>query len=292
MAVEPDHGVNEFVAQIGPFRHGRFRLAVEHPGFAELGSIGSPTVVFPREPVQITQDGSDPVVSDPNIVMCYDRQRPYTRQALGPRGDRCEWFEADPGVIDEIAQAAGVSMCNADEPFGSGMHVLCPSALYQQQRRISHSLVCGMIEGIEAEEWVGELFSRMIAGSRPTPRTSGRRRSTARAHRELTQHAKHVLATRYDEPLTLGMVASQVFASPFHLARVFHVHAGRTVHEYLTRIRLAAALDRLEAGADLTGTALDVGFSSHSHFTQAFGKVYGITPSRWRAARPDKQAKI
>jgi AraC-like DNA-binding protein len=33
---------------------------------------------------------------------------------------------------------------------------------------------------------------------------------------------------------------------------------------------------------DLTALALDLGFSSHAHFTSAFRQTYGRTPSEFR----------
>jgi AraC-like DNA-binding protein len=44
------------------------------------------------------------------------------------------------------------------------------------------------------------------------------------------------------------------------------------------RLRLARALDLLGDYFDLTGLALDLGFSSHSHFSAAFKQAYGQTP--------------
>jgi AraC family transcriptional regulator len=56
------------------------------------------------------------------------------------------------------------------------------------------------------------------------------------------------------------------------------------VHRYLTQLRLRASLDRLADGADdLTALALDLGFSSHSHFADAFRREFGKTPSEVRA---------
>jgi AraC-like DNA-binding protein len=43
------------------------------------------------------------------------------------------------------------------------------------------------------------------------------------------------------------------------------------------------ALERLDAGErDLTRLALDLGYSSHSHFTDAFRRSFGVTPSTAR----------
>jgi len=49
-------------------------------------------------------------------------------------------------------------------------------------------------------------------------------------------------------------------------------------------LRLAAAVRAILEGCnDLTGLAFDLGFSSHSHFTEAFRRRFGIAPSSLRA---------
>jgi AraC-like DNA-binding protein len=48
-------------------------------------------------------------------------------------------------------------------------------------------------------------------------------------------------------------------------------------------VRLRAALEALP-GQDLTQLALDLGYSSHSHFSERFRQVYGRTPSEFRRA--------
>jgi AraC family transcriptional regulator len=48
---------------------------------------------------------------------------------------------------------------------------------------------------------------------------------------------------------------------------------------------LRAALERLaEPGVDLIDIALDLGFSSHSHFTECFRRNFGKTPSAVRGS--------
>ncbi|NIS35901.1 MAG: helix-turn-helix transcriptional regulator [Actinobacteria bacterium] len=71
--------------------------------------------------------------------------------------------------------------------------------------------------------------------------------------------------------------------SAFHLCRVFRRHAGTTIHRYLTRVRLRAALARLEGGSpDLAMLALELGFFHQSHFTEAFRREYGSPPGALR----------
>ena len=72
-------------------------------------------------------------------------------------------------------------------------------------------------------------------------------------------------------------------ASPYHLARVFRRATGVSVHEYLTRLRLLSALPlAMESPGELTRAALDLWFSSHSHFTAAFSRRFEMPPSEVR----------
>jgi AraC-like DNA-binding protein len=72
---------------------------------------------------------------------------------------------------------------------------------------------------------------------------------------------------------------------PFRLCRLFRLRAGMTITRYRHSLRLHLALDRLRhRRLDLTALALDLGFSSHSHFTFVFRRHFGITPSQFRAS--------
>jgi AraC-like DNA-binding protein len=73
--------------------------------------------------------------------------------------------------------------------------------------------------------------------------------------------------------------------SAFHLGRIFRAHTGFPLHAYRTQLRLRLALDRLaERPSDLAALALDLGFNSHSHFTDTFRAAFFITPSDARVA--------
>jgi AraC-like DNA-binding protein len=79
-----------------------------------------------------------------------------------------------------------------------------------------------------------------------------------------------------------------VYASPFHLARVFHACTGFTLHRYRLQLRLRASLARLsEPGAELTGLAFELGFSSLSHFSDSFSDAFGLRPSAAQAGGPE-----
>jgi AraC-like DNA-binding protein len=84
----------------------------------------------------------------------------------------------------------------------------------------------------------------------------------------------------------LAAVAAEVGVSPVYLTQVFQYIEGRPLYHYQLQLRLARALDLLGNYADLTSLALDLGFSSHSHFSAAFKRAYRQTPSEFqRSAR-------
>ena len=63
-------------------------------------------------------------------------------------------------------------------------------------------------------------------------------------------------------------------------ARVFREETGFSLHGYRTQLRLRLALDALAAGREIGELAHDLGFASHSHFTDSFRRVFGVAPSR------------
>jgi AraC-like DNA-binding protein len=58
------------------------------------------------------------------------------------------------------------------------------------------------------------------------------------------------------------------------------------------RIRLLNSLDQLMETQDLASLALHLGFASHSHFSTAFVREFGITPSEFRRIATSRDLKI
>ena len=128
------------------------------------------------------------------------------------------------------------------------------------------------------------------AGSARPPRRS----STAEAHEACFERTRAELFRRFREPLQLADLARAVHTSPFHLCRIFKRASGLPVHRYLTRLRLLEGLEALvEQDVPLAGLALDLGFSSHSHFTDAFRCELGMAPSELRRlAAVERAARV
>jgi AraC-like DNA-binding protein len=136
------------------------------------------------------------------------------------------------------------------------------------------------METLEAETATLTLMRRALGKRTAHSATTSARR------RKLADRAKLVLSSDPGRRWTLAEAAAEVGVSPVYLTQVFQLIEGLPLYQYQLQLRLARALDLLKACDDLTRLALDLGFSSHSHFSAAFKRAYGHTPFEFqRAAR-------
>ena len=101
--------------------------------------------------------------------------------------------------------------------------------------------------------------------------------------RPVVQRAKQVLHEHGFEPLSLSCIARRVGVSPIYLTQSFTRSEGMPLYRYQMRLRLSRALFELPRCDNLIELALDLGFSSHSHFTSTFRSVFATTPSDYRS---------
>ena len=112
---------------------------------------------------------------------------------------------------------------------------------------------------------------------RPTPSVA------AASAQRVVDAAKQFLHAHSCEPISLSEIARAVQVSGAYLTDAFTRSEGVSLCRYRMRLRLNRALVDLPRCEDITGLALDLGFSSHAHFSNAFKSLYGLTPSAFRA---------
>jgi AraC family transcriptional regulator len=95
--------------------------------------------------------------------------------------------------------------------------------------------------------------------------------------------AKQFLHAHLCEPISLNEIAGAVQVSAAYLTDAFTRSEGMSLGRYRMRLRLNRALVDLPRCEDITGLALDLGFSSHAHFSDAFRSLFGLSPSAFRA---------
>jgi AraC family transcriptional regulator len=106
------------------------------------------------------------------------------------------------------------------------------------------------------------------------------------------KHARHPMRDVVDyieahlgTTLRIAQLADVAGLEPHRFRRIFKEATGLPPHQFVTQRRLerAARLLRASGGPPIADIAVDVGFSSQSHLTTAFGRAYGMTPSAYRS---------
>ncbi len=98
------------------------------------------------------------------------------------------------------------------------------------------------------------------------------------------KHVREILHADFADPVSLAWIAQHVGIHPVHIARSFRKHFGCTLGEYLRRLRIRSACDKLSSSdTPLVDIALSSGFSHQAHFSRQFKSQIGMTPRQYRS---------
>ncbi len=108
-----------------------------------------------------------------------------------------------------------------------------------------------------------------------------------RLARERVDKVIAILREHLAQPPGLEEIGRKAGCSPFHLSRTFSREMGMTIRQYLRKLRMERAAELLRGGRhNVTEAALEVGYSSLSHFSQAFCQTMGCCPALYPLKRP------
>lgn len=97
------------------------------------------------------------------------------------------------------------------------------------------------------------------------------------------KRAVAMIETPSDKIPTLAQLAKEVGVSRFHFGRAFKQSTGMTPHAFIARRRLERSADMLRSTKmSATEIAMECGFGSSSHFTIAFKRGFGVSPTEFR----------
>jgi AraC family transcriptional regulator len=270
------------------------------PAAAEVAAgAGASHLVLTRRGMFVQHVGGSArrqVVVDPGTALFLNGGEVY--RTTHPRGG------VHDSILLRLAPAEAAAAVAATDPAALDRGPACfvqphgpfPAALALRMHRLRAGLRAGALDALAVEEQALALVAAAAAAisRRPAVNAWGPDTRTRRQHRELARAVRERLAAAPTDPHPLSSLAAAFRCSMFHLARVFRQHEGLPIHRYLLRLRLALALEHLAGGApDLARLAAELGFSSHSHFTQQFRRAYGVGPGAARAqvARASSRAR-
>ena len=100
----------------------------------------------------------------------------------------------------------------------------------------------------------------------------------------LVIRARQYIDAHKTEEITLRDVATAAGASIFHFSKIFHKSTGLTFTNYLARVRAEEARNRLlNPNRRINEVAFDCGFQSLTQFNRTFKRIFGQSPSEFRA---------
>lgn len=231
-------------------------------------------LAFPYRGLFQRHTGDDIAVAEPNQVIIFNAGEPCRITHPVPGGDASLLLFIDPSVLRELPRPE--MLCQGDPVRFTRSRLRIDPRATALTAMLRYSLLTDIAEPLEAESLALTLAQRALG-----PRTS-HVADASHGQQRLVDRIKLALSADLSRRWTLAEIAAEVGGSPVYLTQLFRQVEGVPLYRYQTRLRLARALDLIAEYADLTDLGLELGFSSHSHFTAAFRQAYGRSPTEFR----------
>ncbi|OGR46633.1 MAG: hypothetical protein A2X40_00400 [Elusimicrobia bacterium GWC2_65_9] len=258
------------VATAGYYEHSQ----AEHPGLELCFAAGGTRH-------QRRFRGKSWIIEDDALMVFNARERHVEECSANPNLSDLRAVIIHPGFVDDLL--ADVRM-NADElVFDDALLRPAPPLRAALDALFSAAATPGtspVAVDCALTELVIEITTGLKHGASAELRTLERRGY----YPGPAARARAVLRDEMGSPdLDLRRVASRAGLSKFHFVRAFRDKTGITPIQYLNRLRVDVAKQKLRSGAQaVTGIAFDVGFADISAFNKAFKRHAGMSPTQYR----------
>jgi len=146
-------------------------------------------------------------------------------------------------------------------------------------------MIIGEREGHDwflTSKWPIYNMCDVVIGSFGISRHLNKTEGTTILYRDLRAPVDYI-CQNFASNISVESLASACSISVSALERRFKKHLKKTPHQYINEVRLDNARQMLLDTTKPIGTiALETGFADHSHFTRAYTRNFGTTPSRAR----------
>ena len=233
-------------------------------------------LVFPYRGVYVRHVGREQAIGDANHVLFFNATESYQVSHPLQGGDRNLSVRVADDLLRELAPALMLSPA-------SGVRFRRQHQRIDVDVQAKAALLRHQLESGTLDELAGEIASLTLVSRTLDPRTSHEPRVIP-ASRRLVDRVKLLLSGDLSRRWRLAEIGAEIGSSPVYLTQLFRKVEGLPLYRYHLRLRLARALELVPHYDDLTALALELGFSSHAHFTATFRQAYGRTPSEFKRA--------
>jgi AraC family transcriptional regulator len=233
-------------------------------------------LVFPYRGVYFRHVGRRQAIADANQVLFFNATEGYQVSHPVEGGDDSLVVRLSEDLLRELAPAAMLTSVGALR-FGR-QHLRIDAEVQALVVLLRHRLANQTLDSLAAETLPLTLVSRSLG-----PHSPREARATP-ARRRLVDRVKLLLLADLSKRWKLAEIGAELGNSPVYLTQLFQQIEGVPLYRYHLRLRLARALEQLPHHEDLAALALELGFSSHAHFTSSFRQAFGRTPSEFRHA--------
>jgi AraC family transcriptional regulator, transcriptional activator of the genes for pyochelin and ferripyochelin receptors len=105
-----------------------------------------------------------------------------------------------------------------------------------------------------------------------------------KADRQLMEEVKAFLLLSFKDDHSLQSIASEFGINEFKLKKNFKLQFGHTIFDFLFNIKMDHAYQLLRDGGKFVNeVSREIGYKNPNHFTTAFTKKFGVSPSKLRS---------
>jgi len=244
-------------------------------------------ITFYRRSMRVRIGTHDPIVVTPNEVTFHRPGETCVREVLTEDGGEYQWIAVEPKYLSSTCYSI---LADGTLPICAPLR---PNRFFAQRMlftAFSNPTNAATSRALERAicDFVQNIFIDAVAHQRERSLENRSQRPTCiRRRLQIAEDTKLLLAREFLSDISFRTVADSVHCSQSHLGRAFYCATGLLPGDYRRELRLRKGLFLMEdTRSDIGDIAIHVGFSSHSHFTAAFHRSFGSTPTdfvRWRA---------
>ncbi|MDF2959124.1 MAG: AraC family transcriptional regulator [Paenibacillus sp.] len=212
----------------------------------------------------------DSFLIEPGKLISYvaDEEEPWHYRWLAFEGERASL------VLGEI----GLSSQQPVVHTGRSRSV---AVLYHQVQAAFQSRMANA--NLKATGYLHLLLAEYAEALQPQQQSDPQQASGAE---QIVQQAIHYLSTQYAEPITIELMAEALGYNRAYLSTLFKKQTGLTPVSFLLKLRIDKARLLLRERLELTveQIASSVGFQDPLYFSKQFKRLYGVSPTDYRAA--------